>query len=235
MSEYQFISDNISEVMQRINAAAFRAGRNPDEISLICVSKTKPVEMVKAAYDFGKRDFGENKVQEITAKAPVMPSDAVWHMIGHLQKNKVKKAVAFAGMIHSVDSLELAEVIDSEAGKIGKKQKILIEINIASEESKYGVNIEEVIPLVKQMSVLTNIDIRGLMCVAPYTDNSETNRNYFRIMHNLLLDINSLNIDNVNMNVLSMGMSGDYEVAIEEGATHVRIGTSIFGEREYTK
>lgn len=235
MSEYEFVAGNISEVMQRISRAAVKAGRNPEDITLICVSKTKPVEIVKAAYDSGRREFGENKVQEITAKAPLMPSDTVWHMIGHLQKNKVKKAVALAEMIHSVDSFELAEAIDSEAGKIGKKQKILIEINIASEESKYGVNTEAVIPLVKQMSALSNIEVCGLMCVAPYTENPETNRPYFRIMYNLLLDINSLNIDNVNMNVLSMGMSGDYEIAVEEGATHVRVGTNIFGERDYTK
>lgn len=235
MGDYAFISDNISSVLENIKFAAQRAKKSPEDITLINVSKTKPIEMLLAAYDSGSRNFGENKVQEIIAKAPLMPEDTVWHMIGHLQKNKVKKAVATAEMIHSVDSAELALLINDEAEKIDKKQKILLEINIANEDTKYGLGLQEVIPLVRQLSKLENIEICGLMCVAPFTEVAEENRVYFKNMHDLLLDINSLKLDNVNMNVLSMGMSGDYEIAIEEGATHVRVGTSIFGERDYAK
>lgn len=235
MDNYEFISQNLSEIDSQIKQACQTTGRDCENVKLICVSKTKPVEMLKAAYNAGYREFGENKVQEITLKAPEMPDDTIFHMIGHLQKNKVKKAVQYAEIIHSVDSYELAEVINNEAGKINKVQKILIEINIASEESKYGVKTESVAGLIKKLSEFENIKICGLMCVAPFTEEAESNRQYFRTMQNLLIDINSLNINNVNMDILSMGMSGDFKVAIEEGATHVRVGTAIFGERDYTK
>jgi pyridoxal phosphate enzyme (YggS family) len=223
------IKDNIEEILKEIEANEPSKG----DVTLICVSKTKPLEMVKEAYDAGQRNFGENKVQEIVAKAPEMPSDAIWHMIGHLQKNKVKKAVQYASVIHSVDSLELAEVINNEAEKIGKVQDILLEINIASEESKYGIKPEEAVDLAIKVMTLSNIRLRGFMCVAPFTDNPEDNRKYFSKMKKILVDTRSRSIDN-DIDMLSMGMSGDYQVAIQEGATHVRIGTSIFGARDYS-
>lgn len=234
MGDLGFINENISEVERKILSACVKAERNPNDVTLICVSKTKPVPMLLEAYNHGCRQFGENKVQEIIQKSSEMPEDVVWHMIGHLQKNKVRKSVLHAEYIHSVDSYELACLINSEASRINKVQKILLEINIAGEESKYGLSPDSAIELVKEISLFNNIIICGLMCVAPYTDEPETNRKYFKHMHDLLLDINSLSIDNVHMDMLSMGMSGDYEVAIEEGATFVRVGTNIFGERDYS-
>ncbi len=223
------IKDNIEEILKEIEANEPSKG----DVTLICVSKTKPLEMVKEAYDAGQRNFGENKVQEIVAKAPEMPSDAIWHMIGHLQKNKVKKAVQFATVIHSVDSYELAEVINNEAAKINKLQDILLEINIASEESKYGINPDSAVTLAKEVLKLSNVRLRGFMCVAPFTDNPEDNRKYFKKMKQILIDTKTFDRDN-NIDMLSMGMSGDYQIAIQEGATHVRIGTSIFGARDYS-
>jgi pyridoxal phosphate enzyme (YggS family) len=162
-----------------------------------------------------------------------MPSDAIWHMIGHLQKNKVKKAVQFATVIHSVDSYELAEVINNEAAKINKLQDILLEVNIASEDSKYGINPDSAVTLAKDVLKLSNVRLRGFMCVAPFTDNPEDNRKYFKKMKQILIDTKTFDRDN-NIDMLSMGMSGDYQIAIQEGATHVRIGTSIFGARDYS-
>lgn len=229
------ISGNIAVIEEKITEACKRCGRARKDVSLICVSKTKPVSMVHEAYNSGQRQFGENKVQEIVLKAPELPDDTLWHMIGHLQKNKVKKAVQLSEMIHSVDSYELAELIDKEAGKLNKIQKLLLEVNIAGEDSKFGIAPGEVANLANSMSELKNIVICGLMCVAPYTDNAEDNRVYFKQMKELLNNINELNNENINGVYLSMGMSGDYEVAIEEGATHIRVGTSIFGERNYLK
>jgi hypothetical protein len=223
------IKDNIEEILKEIEANEPSKG----DVTLICVSKTKPLEMVKEAYDAGQRNFGENKVQEIVAKAPEMPSDAIWHMIGHLQKNKVKKAVQFATVIHSVDSYELAEVINNEAAKINKLQDILLEVNIASEDSKYGINPDSAVTLAKDVLKLSNVRLRGFMCVAPFTDNPEDNRKYFKKMKQILIDTKTFDRDN-NIDMLSMGMSGDYQIAIQEGATHVRIGTSIFGARDYS-
>ncbi len=229
------ISENLKIIEEKIAKACINCGRAREDVTLICVSKTKPVSMVCEAYEAGQRQFGENKVQEIVLKAPEMPSDTIWHMIGHLQKNKVKKAVGLSEMIHSVDSYELAELIDKEAEKAGKLQKILLEVNIASENSKYGIAPCDVVELADKLSGFNNIIISGLMCVAPYTEDAENNRIYFKQMKELLNNINNLNNKNINGKFLSMGMSGDFEVAIEEGATHIRVGTSIFGERNYTK
>ena len=203
------------------------------EVTLIAVSKTKPVELLKEAYKNGCRDFGENKVQELIDKYDQLPDDIRWHMIGHLQRNKVKYLIGKTYLIHSVDTYKLAEEISKEASKKSIDVDILIEVNIAREESKYGVLPEDVLELVDQIRRLNNVKIKGLMTVAPYTDDSETNRQYFAALRDLSVDIKHKNIDNVTMNVLSMGMSGDFEVAIQEGATMVRVGTGIFGERDY--
>ncbi|MBQ8053089.1 MAG: YggS family pyridoxal phosphate-dependent enzyme [Lachnospiraceae bacterium] len=225
------IKENIEQIEERICAACRRAGRDRSEVSLICVTKTKPVEMLQEAYDAGQRDFGENKVQEICRKNPELPSDIRWHMIGHLQRNKVRQLIGQTAMIHSVDSLRLAQTISSEALRAGERIPVLIEVNMAGEESKFGVAPEEAAELVRAASELEGIRISGLMTIAPYTENPETNRPYFSGLRELAVDIGQKCIDNVSMSVLSMGMTGDFEVAIEEGATHIRVGTGIFGER----
>ncbi|MGN0370599.1 MAG: YggS family pyridoxal phosphate-dependent enzyme [Butyrivibrio sp.] len=227
------LQDNLNEVKKRITEAAARAGRNPDEITLIAVSKTKPAEMVKEIYDAGIREFGENKVQEITTKSAILPNDINWHMIGHLQRNKIKQVIDKVSLIHSVDSMRLAEMISSEAVKKNITVSILLEVNIANEETKFGFKKDEVIQLFPEIAALPNIFVRGLMTSAPIVDNPEDNRQYFRELHQLCVDLKAKNIDNTSMDYLSMGMTGDYEVAIEEGATHVRVGTAIFGAREY--
>ena len=227
------LRDNLKKVEENIQAACERSGRNRDEVTLIAVSKTKPVEMLQEIYDENIRDFGENKVQELCDKIEKMPSDIKWHMIGHLQRNKVKYIVGKVALIHSVDSYRLAEEISIQAKKHNTTVPILVEVNIAHEESKFGISEEDAILLVKEISELENIRIMGLMTIAPYVENPEDNRMYFRKIKELSVDINSKNIDNVSMEILSMGMTGDYEVAIEEGATMVRVGTGIFGARNY--
>ena len=227
------ISENINDVKNKIEKICIKANRSPDEVTLIAVSKTKPIEMLEAAYQSGIRDFGENKVQELQEKIPQMPKDVKWHMIGHLQTNKVKYIVDKVYMIHSVDSLRLAEEISKEAVKKNVIVKILIEVNVAEEESKFGVSVEETRDLVRRVAILPGVKIEGLMTIAPYVENDSENRVYFNNLKQLSVDINKENIDNVSMRVLSMGMTGDYLVAIEEGATYVRVGTGIFGERNY--
>lgn len=209
------------------------SGRNPEEVSLIAVSKTKPVPMLQEAYDAGCRDFGENKVQEIMDKIDRLPSDIRWHMIGHLQTNKVKYIVGKVFLIHSVDSLHLAEAISKEAVKQNTTVNILIEVNVAKEDTKYGAMAEDTVSLVERIALLPGISVKGLMTIAPYVENPQENRQYFVKLKQLAVDIKSKNIDNVHMDILSMGMTGDYMVAIEEGATYVRVGTGIFGERQY--
>ena len=209
------------------------SGRNPEEVSLIAVSKTKPVSMLQEAYDAGCRDFGENKVQEIMDKIDRLPSDIRWHMIGHLQTNKVKYIVGKVFLIHSVDSLHLAEAISKEAVKQNTTVNILIEVNVAKEDNKYGAMAEDTVSLVEKIALLPGICVKGLMTIAPYVENPQENRQYFVKLRQLAVDIKSKNIDNVHMDILSMGMTGDYMVAIEEGATYVRVGTGIFGERQY--
>lgn len=227
------IKENIERVEKEIDDACKRAGRYRNEVTLISVSKTKPLSMLKEAYEAGARDFGENKVQELMDKIPEMPQDIRWHMIGHLQRNKVKYIVDKVYMIHSVDSLRLAETISSEALKKRTEVNILIEVNMAEEESKFGAKSGEVISLVNEISKLPAVHIKGLMTIAPFVENPEDNRKYFQKMKHLAVDIMHKNIDNVSMDVLSMGMTGDYKVAVEEGATYVRVGTGIFGERNY--
>lgn len=225
--------ENVTEVERRIQAACDRAGRSRDEVTLIAVSKTKPVSDIEEVLTTGIRDFGENKVQELTDKYEVLPKDIRWHMIGHLQRNKVKYLMDKVVLIHSVDSLRLAEQIDHEAARAGTTVNVLIEVNVAEEETKFGTTCAAAIELVEAAAKLPHIHIRGLMTIAPFTDNPEENRQYFQKLRQLSVDIKSKNIDNVDMDELSMGMTGDYEVAIEEGATMVRVGTGIFGERNY--
>ena len=228
------IKYNIEQVEAKIDAACKRSGRDRSEVTLIAVSKTKPVSDIYEVMETGIIDFGENKVQEMTDKIETINKPLNWHMIGHLQRNKVKYIVDKACLIHSVDSLRLAEQISLDAAKKNVEVDILIEVNIADEATKFGLEKEAVIELVEAVSKLQNVHIKGLMTVAPFTDNAEDNRPYFRNLKQLSVDIAQKNIDNVTMSVLSMGMTGDYEVAIEEGATMVRVGTGIFGERDYT-
>ena len=229
------LKENLINVENNIMKACEKAGRNRSEVTLIAVSKTKPVEMLQEVYDQGIRYFGENKVQEMCDKMKVMPKDINWNMIGHLQTNKVKYIVGKTSLIHSVDSLKLAEEIQKQAIKNNVVVDILVEVNIANEETKFGISKEETIQMVKEIAKLDHIRIKGLMTIAPFVENPEDNRLYFREIKQLSVDINNQNIDNVCMDILSMGMTGDYMVAIEEGSTMVRVGTGIFGERNYNK
>mgnify|MGYP003291968267 FL=1 len=227
------LQDNYNSVNNEIKMACERSGRNMDDVVLIAVSKTKPVEMLQQIYDCGCRDFGENKVQELIDKYDRLPKDIRWHMIGHLQTNKVKYIVDKVYMIHSVDSYKLANEISKEAVKKGVTVKVLLEVNVAEEESKFGITSEETLSFYNEVSVLPNIEVCGLMTIAPYVENCEENRQYFVKLHQLNIDIASQKKDNDYRKLLSMGMTGDYQVAIEEGATHVRVGTGIFGTRNY--
>lgn len=228
------IAENMKVVQKKIEAACEKSGRSKEEVTLIAVSKTKPVSMLQEAYDTGCRDFGENKVQELVDKYEQLPKDIRWHMIGHLQRNKVKYIVDKVYMIHSVDSLRLAEEISKEAVKKGVTVSILLEVNVAQEETKFGASAQDVAALAEKIAKLPNIVIKGLMTIAPNVQNAEENREVFRKLKQIAVDITQKNIDNINMGELSMGMTGDYEVAVMEGATYVRVGTGIFGERQYT-
>lgn len=225
------IKENLEEVREKIRQACQRSGRREEDVTLISVSKTKPVEMLKEAYEAGSRDFGENRVQEIMEKYGQMPEDVRWHMIGHLQKNKVRQVIDKAVLIHSVDTVELAEQIEKDAAKRDLTVDILLEVNVAEEESKFGFRTEEVEAAVMKIKEFPHVHIKGLMTIASFVSNSEDNREVFKKLYQLYVDIRSKNIDNVNMSVLSMGMTGDYEVAVEEGATMIRVGTGIFGAR----
>lgn len=227
------IKDNINLVRENVKAACQKAGRADAEVTLIAVSKTKPVEAILEAYETGCRDFGENKVQELMDKYEVLPKDIRWHMIGHLQRNKVKYIVGKVALIHSVDSFRLAEEISKEAVKKNVIADILVEVNVAGEESKFGTTTEEAIALIEKIAALPGISVKGLMTIAPYVEKEEENRQYFVNLRQLSVDIKRKNIDNVSMDILSMGMTGDYRTAIEEGATYVRVGTGIFGDRDY--
>lgn len=225
--------ENYEKVLSEVKSSCQKAGRPKEDVTLIAVSKTKPASDIRELYNHGVRSFGENKVQELCDKYEELPKDIKWHMIGHLQRNKVKYIVGKAALIHSVDSLRLAKAIDEEAKKKQVTADILIEVNVAEEESKFGVTCAEALPLIQEIAGYSNIRIRGLMTIAPYVEDEEENRQYFQKLKKLAVDIKAKNIDNVCMDVLSMGMTGDYHTAIEEGATCVRVGTGIFGERNY--
>jgi len=225
------ISIGLQEVEENIRQACKRVGRSREEITLIAVTKTQPTSIILEAYHEGIRDFGENKVQELVDKIDHLPEDIRWHMIGHLQRNKVKQVVGRAKLIHSVDSLRLAEAIDQESAKRGLVSDILLEVNIGEEESKFGLKIKETLPLIEKISTFKHIKVNGLMTMGFFSDNPETNREIFVDLKKLSVDIEEEKIDNITMRVLSMGMTNDYQVAIEEGATIVRVGTGIFGAR----
>jgi len=228
-----FLKENYENVLNNVKSACESAGRATEDVTLIAVSKTKPVEMLQEVYNCGCRDFGENKVQEIMDKNDQLPSDIRWHMIGHLQTNKVKYIVDKVYMIHSVDSIKLAKEISKEALKKNVTVKVLLEVNVANEETKFGLLTEEVLDFYKQVIDLPGLKVCGLMTIAPYVENPEENRQYFVSLKQLMVDMTQEKTDNISVKELSMGMSGDYKVAIEEGATLVRVGTSIFGQRNY--
>ncbi len=226
------VAERYHAIQARVESACKRAGRNTSDVTLIAVSKTKPVKLLSEAYEAGARDFGENKVQEILEKYPLLPADIRWHMIGHLQTNKVRQVVGRVCLIHSVDSVKLAREIEKESSKQDIVTPILLEVNVAREESKFGFFLEDTESALKEIAAFPHVNIQGLMTIAPFVENAEENRHIFRKLYQFFIDIKSKNVDNVNMNVLSMGMTGDFEVAIEEGATMVRVGTGIFGERQ---
>lgn len=225
------IRENLEDVNNQILAACRRSGRDPKDVTLIAVSKTKPASMITEAYDTGIRDFGENKVQELCEKYQTLPKDIRWHMIGHLQRNKVKQVIGKAELIHSVDSIRLAEQLEEDAAKQNINVNILLEVNVAEEESKFGFKLEETEDAICQIASFPHIKIKGLMTIAPFVENPEENRFIFKKLNQFYVDMQRKNIDNVTMSVLSMGMTGDYEIAIEEGSTLVRVGTGIFGTR----
>lgn len=227
------LKEQLVQVNQNIQEACDKAKRDRNEVTLIAVSKTKPIEVLQEAYDLGVRVFGENKVQELVDKYEALPKDIEWHMIGHLQTNKVKYIIDKVAMIHSVDSIKLAETIEKEAAKKDCIANILVEVNVAEEDSKFGLTVEEVLPFIEKISTFPHIRVQGLMTIAPFVENAEENRDIFDKLHKLSVDIDAKNIDNTSMSVLSMGMTNDYEVAVEEGATMVRVGTGIFGARNY--
>lgn len=227
------LKENIDNVRANIKRACERAKRNVDEVTLIAVSKTKPLSDIEELITYGETEFGENKVQELVNKYEHVSKPVDWHLIGHLQTNKVKYIVDKACLIHSVDSVHLAKEIEKEAAKHNVIVNILIQVNIAHEDTKFGIDATEIYNMIDEIKDYEHVRVKGLMTIAPFVDNPEENRVHFRNLHQLLLDIKSKNIDNIDMSILSMGMTNDYEVAIEEGATMVRVGTGIFGERNY--
>ncbi len=229
-----FVGDNYLRVLDNVRRLCRESSRDESECTLVAVSKTKPVEMIRDAYEAGCRDFGENYVQELVDKIPQLPDDIRWHMIGHLQTNKVKYIVGKTYLIHGVDSVKLAKEIGKQSVKNGIVSDILLEVNIGNEESKFGFRPDEITDAVNEISSVEGIRIRGLMTSAPICDDPEENRVFFRNMKQLSIDIKKQKTDNVYMDFLSMGMSGDYESAVGEGSTFVRVGTAIFGERDYS-
>ncbi len=230
--ERDVLKENYNQVRENIRQACLRSRRSIDEVTLIAVSKTKPISMIQHGIELGMTNFGENKPQEIRDKCAEITAVVQWHMIGHLQKNKIKYIVPNCSLIHSVDSIELARNIQAVAEKKECHVHILLQMNVSGEKSKQGFTVETVEQALESISQLSHVHVQGLMTIAPYVANSEQNRHLFRQLNELYIDIKSKNIDNVSMNVLSMGMTGDYEVAIEEGATHIRVGTGLFGQRE---
>ncbi len=227
------VVSNYQEVRQNIDACCRQAGREQEEVTLIAVSKTKPLKDIEALICAGVTEFGENKAQEIVSKWEQVSRPVHWHMIGHLQTNKVKSIIDKVSMIHSVDSVKLASVISREAVRHDLTMPILLEVNVAGEASKFGFSVDELFSGIKEIAAMPGIRIDGLMTIAPFVDDPEDNRIHFRKLKEIFVDINDKNIDNVAMHVLSMGMTGDYLVAVQEGATMVRVGTAIFGERAY--
>ncbi len=227
------IKNNLEQIQASIRQTAIDCGRNPEEINLIGVSKRKPESLIKEAIEAGHRDFGENYIQEAMEKIDSLGKDsACWHFIGHLQSNKAKFAVKYFDLIHTVDKLKLAKEINKQALKIRKTQEILLQINIAEENTKSGADKGQVLDLVKEISQLDHISLRGLMCMPPFFADPEEARGYFKAVKTISNEIRDADLPGVEMEHLSMGMSNDFAVAIEEGATLVRVGTAIFGSRD---
>jgi hypothetical protein len=227
------LADNLNSIQQRIRAACERAGRDPATVTLLAVTKTHPPETVKAAVEAGQLLFGENKVQEAKAKIPLCPGKARWHFIGHLQSNKCRDAVELFAMIQSVDSLALAQEINKRAGQVTKTMPILLEINVAGEASKFGYQPEQMLAELREINALPRLEVHGLMAIPPFTPVPEKTRPYFQRLRELKQRAEAAL--GVPLPELSMGMSGDFEIAIEEGATLVRVGTALFGERTSIK
>lgn len=231
----EMLKENLENVEEKIQEACRRSGRKREDITLIAVSKTKPIETLQHAYDLGVRVFGENKVQELSEKYDALPDDIHWHMIGHLQRNKIKYIIGKTELIHSVDSFRLAEAIEKEAAKRNLTVDVLMEVNIAREESKFGLLPEEVDEFIEKVQKLPHLQVKGLMTIAPFVENPEENREVFAQLKKLSVDIATKNAHNITMSILSMGMTNDYQIAIEEGATMIRVGTGIFGARDYAQ
>jgi hypothetical protein len=226
------IKENVARVQERMAAACRRSGRGPDDVKLLAISKTFPPESIRVAYEVGLRDFGENRVQEAKAKRPALSDLSVtWHLVGHLQTNKAKTARELFHWVHSADSFRLAQKLDQAAVPGGGRLPLLLEVNLGGEESKAGVGESEIIQLAEEISPLATLEVRGLMVIPPFFDDPEQVRPYFRRLRELAQDIDAKNIADISMRELSMGMSHDFEVAIEEGATMIRVGTAIFGAR----
>jgi len=231
--EHIVITDNYTEIHKYVQDAAIKANRSPKDVLLIAVSKTKPESAIKELYDIGVRDFGENKVQELCGKYENLPKDIKWHLIGHLQRNKVKYIVDKVHLIHSVDSVRLAEEISSEAVKKNVVVDILIQVNVALEETKFGLDSDETENIIRTIANLPNIRIKGLMTIAPVCKTQNEYKKYFRETYSIFIDIFEKKPHNIREYILSMGMSDSFELAIEEGATLVRVGSAIFGHRSY--
>jgi len=223
------IKENLEKIKQQIRAKSELVGRDPQEITLVAVAKTVEVDRIEEAIASGVTIVGESRVQEANEKYRKVGNKVIWHLVGHLQRNKAKDAVKIFDLIHSVDSVKLANEIDKQARNGGKIQKILIEVNVSGEESKYGLSPEELIPFLKEISELANIRVKGLMTMAPLYENPDYSRPHFRKLRELMEKVKAQNIINVEMKYLSMGMTNDFEVAIEEGSNMVRIGRAIFG------
>lgn len=229
------MKEALENIQDSIKKHAEMSKRKSEDITLIAVSKTYPASAIEEAMALGLEHFGENKVQELMSKVELVKGEPKWHLIGHLQTNKVKYVVGHVALIHSVDSLKLAKEIEKQSAKKGIITSILIEVNVAKEDSKYGVYMEDVLELVREISLLSHVKVEGFMTVAPFTNEPEENRPIFRALYNLSVDIQKQNIDNISTSLLSMGMSNDYKIAIEEGATLIRIGTALFGARDYNR
>jgi PLP dependent protein len=226
------IAENISRVYERIATACRRAERDPQDVRLVAVSKTVPPERIRLAYEAGLRDFGENRVQEAAAKRPALSDlTATWHLIGHLQSNKARPARELFHWVHSVDSLRLAEKLHHVAACSDDRLPVLLEVNLGGEATKSGASESEIVPLVEQIALLETLEVRGLMVIPPFFEDPEQARPFFRRLRQLAREVEARGVPNTSMQELSMGMSHDFEVAIEEGATIVRVGTALFGAR----
>lgn len=231
--EFDYIRGNLDTVMEKIEKAAKKSGRSAGDIKVVAVTKTVESERILKIIDEGIPDLGENRVQELTKKYDIIDKECNWHLIGHLQTNKVKYVVDKVKLIHSVDRIDLAREIHKRAQNKGINVNVLVQVNVSGEESKFGISTEHAKDLIREISLLSNIKVKGLMTIAPYTENSESVRYVFSKLRDLSIDIQKEKLDNISMDILSMGMSNDFEVAIEEGANMVRIGTALFGKRDY--